>query len=146
MSPYRSDRQNELRPYACLERAESSLRTLLSCVGASPTDPRRAAVSAAIDELLGSDPATVHAALRRVTVDSSPLDVLREHYRLTDREVEVASLLAVGKSNSEIASALSISEHTCRHHTERVLAKLGVRSRAAAAASLSRIGAAQELG
>jgi DNA-binding CsgD family transcriptional regulator len=34
-------------------------------------------------------------------------------------------------SNNEIARMLSISPHTARHHTENVLAKLGVRSRKA---------------
>jgi DNA-binding CsgD family transcriptional regulator len=32
-------------------------------------------------------------------------------------------------SNAEIARMLSISPHTARHHTENVLAKVGVRSR-----------------
>jgi DNA-binding NarL/FixJ family response regulator len=136
MSPRRSDRHTEVRLYACAARAESCLRTLLSCVGASPTDPRRTAVSAAVDELLGSDPGTVHAALQRLAITSAPAVFLREHYRLTNREVDVAHLLALGKSNGEIADALSISEHTCRHHTERVLTKLGVRSRAAVASKL----------
>jgi DNA-binding NarL/FixJ family response regulator len=137
MEPHGSDRQREGRPsHTCLARAESCLRTLLACVGAPATDPRRTAVSAAVDELLGSDPVAVHAALRRLAVGSTPPALLRERYRLTSREVDVAHLLALGQSNSEIAAALSISEHTCRHHTERVLTKLGVRSRAAVAAGL----------
>jgi DNA-binding CsgD family transcriptional regulator len=57
-------------------------------------------------------------------------------YRLTPREVEVAGLLAEGCSNSELASRLGISPHTARHHTESVLAKLGVSSRAQAGALL----------
>ncbi len=48
---------------------------------------------------------------------------------LTTREDEVARLLAIRLSNREIASRLGISEHTVRHHVERVLAKLGVDSR-----------------
>lgn len=98
------------------------------------------------DELLGSDPAVVQAALRRLALASAPATFVRERYRLTRREVDVAFMLAVGKSNSEIASALSISEHTSRHHTERVLTKLGVRSRAAVAASLGQIGQLRETG
>jgi DNA-binding CsgD family transcriptional regulator len=56
--------------------------------------------------------------------------------RLTAREAEVARLLALGRSNGAIAAALGISAHTARHHTESVMAKLGVRSRAAVAARL----------
>jgi len=56
---------------------------------------------------------------------------LRDRYGLTSREIEVTGLLLRGESNRDIADRLSISEHTARHHTENVLGKLGVRSRAA---------------
>jgi DNA-binding NarL/FixJ family response regulator len=57
-------------------------------------------------------------------------------YGLTEREIEVARLLAEGRRNTAIAGALGISPHTARHHTQRVLAKLGVHSRAEAGARL----------
>jgi DNA-binding NarL/FixJ family response regulator len=57
-------------------------------------------------------------------------------YGLTSREAEVANLLVLGQSNSAIAEQLEISPHTARHHTQRILAKLGVHSRAAAGAKL----------
>jgi DNA-binding CsgD family transcriptional regulator len=50
---------------------------------------------------------------------------MRELFRLTEREVEVALLLAERRRNAEIARALGISVHTARHHIERVLGKLG---------------------
>jgi DNA-binding CsgD family transcriptional regulator len=56
---------------------------------------------------------------------------------LTPREQVVARLIADGESNKRIAAVLMISEHTARHHTERVFAKLRVRSRAAVASILS---------
>ena len=49
---------------------------------------------------------------------------------LTAREMEVVHLLARGLSNTEVARRLGISSHTARRHTERVLFKLGVHSRA----------------
>lgn len=61
---------------------------------------------------------------------------LRLQYGLTAREVEVAVLLAQGRSNAAIAEALQISGHTARHHTQRVLTKVGVHSRAEAGAKL----------
>jgi DNA-binding CsgD family transcriptional regulator len=61
---------------------------------------------------------------------------LQNEYGLTAREVEVARLLAQGLANSAVAQRLGISPHTARHHTQRVLVKLGVHSRAAAAARL----------
>jgi DNA-binding CsgD family transcriptional regulator len=63
---------------------------------------------------------------------------LRGEYGMTPREVEVAELLALGLSNVGVAGRLRISPHTARHHTQRVLAKLGVHSRAEAAAKLAR--------
>lgn len=61
---------------------------------------------------------------------------ITELYGLTPRESEVALLLAHGRSNAAIAAELGISTHTARHHTQRVLAKLEVRSRAEAGALL----------
>lgn len=54
--------------------------------------------------------------------------------KLTSREKEVLRLLAEGLSNKEIAERLFISPATCKHHVENILAKLQVRSRAAAVA------------
>lgn len=64
------------------------------------------------------------------------LAYFQEKYDLTPRETEVADLLAQGRSNAAIAAALSISTHTSRHHTQRILTKLGVHSRAEAGAKL----------
>jgi DNA-binding NarL/FixJ family response regulator len=55
---------------------------------------------------------------------------------LTQREEEVAVLLAQGKPNQAIARELSISAHTARHHTQRILAKLEVHSRGEAGAKI----------
>jgi DNA-binding NarL/FixJ family response regulator len=52
------------------------------------------------------------------------------------REVAVARLLSAGQSNAEIAQALTTSIRTAEHHTEHVLLKLGIRSRAAVGAAL----------
>ena len=53
---------------------------------------------------------------------------------LTAREVEVLRLVAAGSSNQEIADALVISERTVNSHLVHIFNKLGVNSRAAAAA------------
>jgi DNA-binding NarL/FixJ family response regulator len=48
---------------------------------------------------------------------------------LTDREVEVLTLVATGAANAEIAATLYISEATVKTHVARLLFKLGARSR-----------------
>lgn len=53
---------------------------------------------------------------------------------LTKREREVLTLVASGATNREIAAGLYISESTVDFHMRNILAKLGVRNRAQAAA------------
>ena len=52
---------------------------------------------------------------------------------LSERELEVLSLLASGLSNKEIASQLFISEKTVKNHVSNILKKLGVKDRTQAA-------------
>jgi len=59
---------------------------------------------------------------------------------LTRREHEVLSLVAEGKTNPEIGARLTISGRTVQKHLEHVYAKLGVRSRTAAAVKLATTG------
>ena len=60
--------------------------------------------------------------------------------RLTRRERDVLRLIVAGKTDCEIADALSISRRTVTTHVTRILAKLGVASRAAAGARGIRAG------
>ncbi|MBW0254010.1 response regulator transcription factor [Cellulomonas sp. PS-H5] len=59
---------------------------------------------------------------------------------LTAREREVLVLLAGGRSNQQVADALTVSETTAKTHVSRVLAKLGCRTRLEAAAVAHRAG------
>lgn len=62
---------------------------------------------------------------------------------LTPRETEVLSWVAKGKTNRDIAEILGMSPRTVNKHLEHVFEKLGVETRAAAAALASReLGAA----
>jgi DNA-binding NarL/FixJ family response regulator len=51
---------------------------------------------------------------------------------LTQREVEILTLIARGMTNPEIAAQLYLSNHTVKTHISRIFAKTGSRDRAAA--------------
>ena len=53
--------------------------------------------------------------------------------RLTEREFNVISLVAVGLTNSQIAAKLHISVHTVKAHLEAIYDKFGVSNRVQAA-------------
>ena len=55
-------------------------------------------------------------------------------YGLTERELEVLSLLVEGLSNAEIAERLVVSVATAKFHVRGILSKLGVSSRTEAVA------------
>lgn len=53
---------------------------------------------------------------------------------LTNREIDVLSMLAHGLSNGAIARQLALSERTIAKHLEHIYGKLGVGNRTAAVA------------
>jgi DNA-binding NarL/FixJ family response regulator len=63
-----------------------------------------------------------------------------EQLELTPREVEVLALLGGGLTNREIGAELFISVKTASVHVSRILTKLSVRNRAAAAAVAHHLG------
>jgi len=62
------------------------------------------------------------------------------HTELTTRELDVLKLVADGKSNKEIGSALDLAEITVKIHVGRILAKLEVNDRTQAAMTALRRG------
>ena len=86
----------------------------------------------------GLSPAGVLVLLEPLFREALPDGELRERFGLTRQEIRVARQIAEGAHNDEIARDLAISPHTARRHTERVLAKLGIASRAQVADRISR--------
>ena len=70
----------------------------------------------------------------------SPGSVALHQRGLSDREIEVLTLVAAGYSNSDIAQRLFISSKTASVHVSHILDKLGVSSRTEAATVGVRLG------
>jgi DNA-binding CsgD family transcriptional regulator/tetratricopeptide (TPR) repeat protein len=104
--------------------------------------------AAATSRRLGARPLLddVLALARRARIDlepATPTGAAPEPsvpFGLTDREREVLALVAAGRSNGQIATALFISPKTASVHVSNILAKLGVPGRIEAAAVAHRLG------
>jgi DNA-binding CsgD family transcriptional regulator len=93
---------------------------------------------AAFEDLGAGADADIAAALLRQLGVKAARSGPKRIGTLTKREREVLGLLGEGLSNPEIAGRLHLSRKTVEHHVASVLAKLGARSRAEAAAAAVR--------
>ena len=79
----------------------------------------------------------------RVTTLKGPIPVGRASGRpdgLTSRQVDVLQLVAVGRTNREIADELVISINTVLRHMQDIFGKIGAGNRTEAAAYAARHG------
>ncbi|MGW4639786.1 ATP-binding protein [Sphaerisporangium sp. NPDC004334] len=118
----------------CRERAERTLGkdTVEAARRRAAEIPFDAAVAYALGETRrpssgAARPGVPAGTLPGVPAPSAPGDSL---LRLTPRERQVAALVAEGRSNREIAARLVISQRTAEGHVDRIMNKLGARSRA----------------
>ena len=90
-----------------------------------------AAIQAAATGLVALHPDIFDSMLSRIRPgQQSELDPSGQI--LTPREIEVLRMIADGLGNKEIASKLSISDHTVKFHISSIFAKLGASNRAEA--------------
>ncbi|HEU5004336.1 MAG TPA: LuxR C-terminal-related transcriptional regulator [Actinomycetota bacterium] len=115
----------EAQPEVALEQARASLDAFERLQAARDAD-----AAAAVLRAFGVRPATAR----------------RSPETLSRREAEVLDLLGRGLSNPEISDRLYISRKTVEHHVSNILAKLGLRSRAEAAAFAARTAPASTSG
>src|SRR5882757_340369 len=72
--------------------------------------------------------------LRRLSALASQRQPAPKELALTTREVQILRMLELGRSNQDIATQLGIAVHTVKNHVHSLLTKLGVSTRAEAAA------------
>jgi DNA-binding NarL/FixJ family response regulator len=114
---------------------------MLSAIG-DPAVTRRAlelGASAYLDKHV--DPATLASSLRRIMAGSLPASAGSSNnnagsasrgFALTRRERQVLAHVAKGRSNSEVAGELWLSEQTVKYHLTNIYRKLGVKGRTGA--------------
>lgn len=83
---------------------------------------------------LSCSPHTSAILLRTVSALATKGQPATQQLVLTRREGQILRTLEMGRTNAEIADELSISVHTVKNHVHSLLKKLGVRTRAEAAA------------
>ena len=135
-----------------LRAAVPGVRVLVLTVSEAPGDLYRSFRAGASGYLLKDvNPDDLVLAIRDLFIGEVPLSpsLVRPYLRLTQgtrkesgqthpverrpslsrRELEILILIAVGKSNKEIAETLRISEFTAKNHVKSILIKLNVSNR-----------------
>lgn len=95
---------------------------------------------AASEVLLAAVEKAVKKNLADIAAEAGQVDLAQKAALLTERELEVARLVAQGLLNKQIADRLSISLPTVKLHRGNAARKLGVRSAVAMAKALEMAG------
>ncbi|WP_236950302.1 response regulator transcription factor [Mycobacterium sp. MS1601] len=84
---------------------------------------------------ISSCPPVVSAMLlRRLSSLAAQSKTSERELVLTAREIQILRMIEMGRSNRDIADDLDIAVHTVKNHVHNLLTKLGVSTRAEAAA------------
>jgi DNA-binding NarL/FixJ family response regulator len=84
----------------------------------------------------------MEAMTPRISALAQDMATPRQHHAsgLTEREVEVLKLIAMGRNNREIGQVLAISPNTVANHVRNILEKTYTANRTEAAAFANREG------
>jgi DNA-binding CsgD family transcriptional regulator len=100
-------------------------------------------LSLIIQSMMFQDTSDNRIELEKASTSSAKKEVPREKaqdlqkkYRMSDRQLAIARLIADGATNREIAKVLSFSESTARYETIKIYERLQVKNRAQAAAMI----------
>jgi DNA-binding NarL/FixJ family response regulator len=105
------------------------------------------AVRVTVEGKIAVESSTLAALIERLrdTERATARNTRHTSSRLTQRQLEVLSLMREGLDPQTIASRLGISVHTCRGHVKSVLLKLGAHSQLGAVVIAAREGLLPEL-
>ncbi len=97
-------------------------------------DARREELAEAVRVVAAGEALLAPTVTRRLIADLADRgrprpELARRLGELTERERDTLRQLARGCSNAEIATAMTVSEHTVKTHVSAVLSKLGLRDR-----------------
>ena len=125
--------------------AEENEKEVLACAEAgvagfvareATMDELVAVVRTASKGGLRCSPRVASILARRVATVAASRSNLHNHQRLTQRELEIGTLIDQGLSNKEIASHLHIETTTVKNHVHNLLEKLRIHRRGDAAAAI----------
>ncbi len=78
--------------------------------------------------IMGLDQETDLASLRQTSMKHSA-EIMGKQFLLSEREVEVLALYALGFTQKKVAEELYITQSTAHEHIKRIYAKTGMHSR-----------------
>jgi DNA-binding CsgD family transcriptional regulator/tetratricopeptide (TPR) repeat protein len=145
----RRHRETCTNPYQAAYARWREAEALLASGGDRPEVEALVRDAHAVADELGAQPLRVEleTLARRARIElahdgpSEPApNAAVERLELTPREIDVLGLLAGGLTNREIGTELFISDKTASVHVSRILTKLSVPNRAAAAAAAHHLG------
>lgn len=106
--------------------AATPTTTASSRAAAARPAPRRS--SPQLSRLMGLDEADAPLATRQPTLATS-VEAMGRRFMLSEREIEVLTLYALGYTQKRVAEELFISPGTAHTHIKRIYAKTGMHSR-----------------
>ena len=112
-----------------LARPESYVRIFVDEGPAMARLLAEAAVSGILPAYCEKLLAVFAAEGHKIEIETSPAPAQPLVDPLTNRELEILSLIATGLKNKEIAATLFVSVNTVHYHTKNLYSKLGVNSR-----------------
>lgn len=118
----------------------AGIPTILVSGVATPSEIERAYVDYGVFSCLQKQSFDRQAFLRTIGELHTAQEMKRDLGHLTERELQVLKLLSGGMTNREIADNLTISTNTVKRHLKAIFRKLGVHTRAAAAAKAFNVG------